>query len=426
MNKQSILAVPDENRVEELLGKIQPVPSENFHQKMKQAAWRTENFGFQVKSRSNQRVRLALAMIALFLLAGLLISPQGRAWAQDFLQFFIRTESDQLPLQPWQLTPYPTPTISATMLSIANAEEQIGFDAREFIASPAELTLQGARVEGEVIYIDYVKAENTCRLTLAQTLNGEYPDANLWSRFAAGDIQTVKIGEFDGELFHDSSSTPPVVRLLWEQPDDGFPPPSLMGSSDWRPGILSLELIESCVPGSMEYLDDDSLIRLALRTVHTRWYDPLVDVEQAERQVGFSVLKLPNENAELFTLVGASVDPQYRLLTLVYHSPDGSAVQSGRTFTIEKWPTTEPIETCDLCAAIGASAQVITISVRGTTGEYVQGVWNLTNVGPRWEPVPHRKIIRWQEDGYWLELGMWSSLGSHTMEDLIAIAEDLK
>jgi hypothetical protein len=185
-------------------------------------------------------------------------------------------------------------------------------------------------------------------------------------------------------------------------------------------------LIESCKPGSTDYLNDEHLLQLARRTVHTGWYDPLIDLEQAERQVGFSALQLPEENTELFTLAGASIDPQYRLLTLIYHSPDGSAVQSGRTFTIEKWPMTESIETCDLCAAIGASAVVIPVSVRGTTGEYVEGVWNLTNNGPVWETMPFRKIIRWKEDGYWFELEMWSSLGSHTMEDVIAVANDLK
>ena len=84
-------------------------------------------------------------------------------------------------------------------------------------------------MEGAVIYIDYVKAEDTCRLTLAQTLNGGYPNANLWDHFAASDIQTVKVGDFDGELVHDPSSTPPVVRLRWQQPDDGASPPSRLG-----------------------------------------------------------------------------------------------------------------------------------------------------------------------------------------------------
>jgi hypothetical protein len=372
-----------------------------------------------------QRVGVATLMVVA-LLAIVFTTPQGQTFAQSILRFFIRTKSDRLPLQPWQLTPFPTPTIPATMLSMTNAEELVGFDAREFISVPAGLTLQGAHVEGEVIYIEYVSADGKCRLTLAQTLNGKYPNANLWSHFLTKDIRAVKVSEFNGELIYDSSNTPPIIRLRWQQPDDGFPPPSLIDSSSWRPGYLSLELVQSCTPDSAGYLNDKNLLNLAQRTVHTLWRDSLVSIEQAESQVGFGTLQLPDDNAALFTLVGASVDPQYRLITLVYYSPDGSAVQSGLAFTLNQWPTTEPLETCDLCAAIGASAKITIISVRDTTGEYVEGVWELTNTGPAWQSYPFRKTIRWQEDGFWFELSMFTSDGSHTMEDLIVTAENLK
>jgi hypothetical protein len=378
-------------------------------------------------TKQDRVLRMAFATLTV---AALLViaftTPRGQAFAQSILRFFIRTKSDRLPLQPWQLTPFPTPTIPVTMLSMMNAEELVRFDARELIAVPAGLALQGTHVEEEVIYIEYASADNKCRLTLAQTLNIEYPNANLWSRFSAKDIQRVKVGEFNGELIHDVSNATPIIRLRWQQPDDGAPPLSSPFSSSWRPGHLSLELVQACPPDSVGYFNDKNLLDLAQRTVHTLWADSLVSLEQAEDQVGFSALQLPHDNDKLFTFAGASVDPQYRLLTLVYHSPDGSTVQSGRAFTLRQWPTTEPLETCDLCAAIGASAEITTVSVRGTTGEYVQGVWELSNTGPIWQPVPHRKTIRWQEDGYWFELSMWTSDGSHTMEGLIAVAENLK
>lgn len=372
-----------------------------------------------------QRVVVATLMVVA-LLAIVFTTPQGQTFAQSILRFFIRTKSDSLPLQPWQLTPFPTPTIPATLLSMTNAEELVGFDAREFISVPAGLTLQGAHVEREVIYIEYASADGTCRLTLAQTLNSDYPNADLWTRFSNKDIQAVKVSDFNGELIYDFSNTPPIIRLRWQQPDDGFPPPSLIDSSFGKPGYLSLELVQSCTPDSVGYLNDKNILNLAQRTVHTLWADSLVSIEQAESQVGFRALQLLDDNAERFTLAGASVDPQYRLLTLVYHSPDGSAVQSGLAFTLKQWPTTEPLETCDLCAAIGASAKITTISVRDTTGEYVEGVWVLTNTGPAWRSYPHRKTIRWREDGFWFELSMSTSDGSHTMEDLIVTAESLK
>jgi hypothetical protein len=423
MNKQTLLTTPDENKIEELLGKIQPAPSEHFQQRMKRALWRMEQEkGVEMTAR-NRRLKIAVATVTVFIIAVWIATPQGRAWAQQLLQFFVRTESDQLPPLSWQLTPFPSPTIPAPTLSVATAEEQIGFDVREFIAAPAGLTLQGARLAGKVIYIDYASDDGTCRLTLAQALNSDYPDADIWSQFAAENIQMVQVGEVKGELAHDPTNA--VARLRWQQPDDGNPPPTLIGSADGQPGTLSLELIQSCASASPAHLNDESLVRLAQKTVHTPYGDPLIGIEQAENQVGFSALQLPDQNEGAYTLAGASADSQYRLLTLVYNSPDGSAVQSGRTFTLKQWPTTEPVETCDLCAAIGASAQVETIPVRGTSAEYVQGVWELTNEGPSWLPVPNRKVIRWQEDGYWFELGMFTSDGSHTVEDLIAIAEGL-
>ncbi|HEX2997723.1 MAG TPA: hypothetical protein VHP14_23070 [Anaerolineales bacterium] len=424
MNKRPIPAAPDENKIEELLTKIQPVPGEHFYQTMDRANWRIEEKkGVEMNAR-NRRVKVAVAMTIVILIASLIVTPQGRAFAQNILQFFNRAESDQLPPLSWQLTPFPTQTIPAPTLSVANAEEQIGFDIREFIAAPAGLTLQGARLAGKTIYIDYASDDGACRLTLAQALNSGDPNADIWKQFAAADMQAVQVGEFSGELVHDPANA--TVHLRWQQPDDGYPPPALIASADWQPGTLALELIQSCTPDSPAYLSEESLIRLAQKTVHTPYADPLMRIEQAESQVGFKALQLSEENSGNYTLAGASIDSQYRLLTLVYHSPDGSAVQSGRGFTLKQWPTTEPVDTCDLCAAIGASAQVETISVRGMNGEYVQGVWVLTNDGPSWQPVPQRKVMRWQENGYWFELGMFTSDGSHTVEDLITIAEELR
>ena len=63
MNKQNIPAAPDENKIEELLATIQPVPSEQFHQKMKQVAWRVDE-GHRVATK-NFRLKLTFAIITL-------------------------------------------------------------------------------------------------------------------------------------------------------------------------------------------------------------------------------------------------------------------------------------------------------------------------------------------------------------------------
>ena len=77
MNKQNIPA--NENKIEELLTKIQPVPSEHFHQKMNQAVWRVEQEkGIEMTAR-NRRVKLAVAVTIVFLITIFVATPQGRA-----------------------------------------------------------------------------------------------------------------------------------------------------------------------------------------------------------------------------------------------------------------------------------------------------------------------------------------------------------
>lgn len=149
-----------------------------------------------------------------------------------------------------------------------------------------------------------------------------------------------------------------------------------------------------------------------------------MSVEEAEAQVGFRGLRLSEEDAFHFIPAGATVEPKYQRLTLVYNAPDEGMLQSG--VTIDKWPATIPMNPSDLTDAVGPSAVVKTVALRGTTGEYVVGVWHLSDNGPIWESYPNVSKVRWQEDGYWYELGMFTSDGSQTMEELIAIADGMK
>ena len=167
MDKNNISGMPDENKIEELLGKIQPVPSERFHQKMKQATWRFENLG-SLSKNANNHMRWVLTMTVLLLLAGLLISPQGRAWAQEVLQFFSRINSLTIKLPESQLkwledvdnpydlplVPVIIPTVSPEMAvlpgcetpqesqsygcQVALAKSQLGFDLKELPAKPED------------------------------------------------------------------------------------------------------------------------------------------------------------------------------------------------------------------------------------------------------------------------------------------------
>ena len=229
MNKQNLSAVPDENKIEELLGKIQPVPSENFHQKMRQASW----LGKQSHpDMSSYRFRMALAAMVIVILATLAATPQGRAWAQEVVQFFKRVNFTSIPVSPeeqeWMsargetydlpLVPVFIPTPAPEMMSleecqapqnihsyacqVAYAESKLGFDLKEFPKTPEgwifkSIIFDTALQTATITYTHY--SEHGGDFVLKQGF-GEFQNAyGIWSLVPAEKVETVKIGSYTGE-----------------------------------------------------------------------------------------------------------------------------------------------------------------------------------------------------------------------------------
>jgi len=106
--------------------------------------------------------RLAFSVIAFVaLLIITLATPQGRAFAQNILQFFTRAESNSFELAPSQIVPLETAQAEATavppspLIGVAEAEAQVGFDALELPSVPNGFEYLGARLYGNVISIEY-------------------------------------------------------------------------------------------------------------------------------------------------------------------------------------------------------------------------------------------------------------------------------
>jgi hypothetical protein len=232
MNKQSILAVPDENRIEELLRILRPVPSERFHQKMKQAAWRVEG----KRTVKNVRLKIAFAIVTLLIISALFITPQGRAWAQEVFQFFKRTNSTTIPLSEHDLksmefveervelplVPVFVPRVSAAMAAlpgcetpresqsyrcqIAIAEFELGFDLKELPRKPQGWKFEfvhydTASKNTTIVYSFDLSYRNFGNLHLTQGLgdiSGFYKD-RPWQVVPAETVETVKVGNHDGE-----------------------------------------------------------------------------------------------------------------------------------------------------------------------------------------------------------------------------------
>jgi len=121
--------------------------------------------------------------------------------------------------------------------------------------------------------------------------------------------------------------------------------------------------------------------------------------QEAETQAGFDTFA-PLEPPAGMIFLGASYDSQHQIVAQSFgREPD--------SFELTLWQ--QPIEVHQSCGDIsnycdnitggnlvGASTQVETVQIGAVTGEYVEGVWNLTDAGPVWEPTPFMKTLRWQ------------------------------
>jgi hypothetical protein len=328
MNKQHIPPNPDENRIEELLRKIQPLPGENFHEKMQQTAWRVD--GRKQPGIKSFRLKIAFAVVFLAVLAILFVTPPGQAWAQEVFQFFNRINSSTIELPerdlkqmqelPGQydlpLVPVIIPAVSPEMAAlpgcdtpeaaqsygcqVALAESQLGFDLKELPAQP-----EGWR-------FDAVRFATTSRsATIGYSLDSQQPSYGTfylrqgegifsevypndpWSLVPADKVEKVKVGMYDGEYVRGSFSLPANgSRLVWSDTDRH----SRLAWSDGTRWFL-IELWPNL--NLPDRLDRDRLIELAERLVdappeQAETLDPdfLASVSDAEKVSGFD-LKAP-------------------------------------------------------------------------------------------------------------------------------------
>ncbi len=201
-----------------------------------------------------------VVVTTLVLAALVVVTPQGRSLAQGLLQLFTPTEETSFPLADSQIASAPeedSPTVAAPvpLLTVAEAEEQAGFDVAELTSVPAGLTYLGARVYGDTISIEYEAEGHGSHLVIAQSQNG-YRESE-WDRVPSEYVVPVTIGDLTGEFVHGmfvvypgeetATWTPeaPNLRLRWEA--DGM----------W------FEITKQGSVEAVEYIDQDALVALA-------------------------------------------------------------------------------------------------------------------------------------------------------------------
>lgn len=210
------------------------------------------------------KLRLAygtLAVVVLLVLA--LLTPQGRAFAQQVFQFFARADQDQYPLQAWQMTP-PAQTSSESPFkySVQEAETLAGYDVLSPVEMPFGMVFVGASYDEKyhIVAQAFGQGADFLELSLWQQPLEYYqpcgdisqPCDNMLGGNLAGasaDIQTVQIGDLTGEY----------VEGVWNLTDTGpvWEPTLLLKTLRWKNDTMIFEL----VGGANQTRDD--LVKLA-------------------------------------------------------------------------------------------------------------------------------------------------------------------
>jgi hypothetical protein len=219
--------------------------------------------GEKMKTKRLYRIpRFALVAVMLVaLLAAALLTPQGRALSQSILQFFTQAEETTVPLPPSQIAAgetepsAPTAEPPAPLISLAEAEAQVGFGVAELPFVPDGLNYLGARLYGDAVSIEYQTQGYDGHLIIKQSQQGFVQSD--WDKVPAHAVVPVKIGELDGEFAHGTfvvyagetvatwNPDAPILRLRWVQ--DGV----------W------FEMTKSGNAEAIAYLDQAHLIELA-------------------------------------------------------------------------------------------------------------------------------------------------------------------
>ncbi len=213
-----------------------------------------------IKPRRIPRFALAVTLF-LALLVVFFVTPQGRSFAQSVLEFFTRAESTTFPLEDSQMAPMvpdetsPTAAPPAPLISVAEAEAQVGFDIAELPYVPEGFVYLGARLYGNNVNIEYQTPDLGGHLNIMQSQDGFYQSD--WDNVPPDAVVSVKIGELDGEFVQgifvvypgETTATwnpdAPILRLRWVNNGVWF---EITKSGDVQP---------------IEYLDQAGLIEIA-------------------------------------------------------------------------------------------------------------------------------------------------------------------
>jgi hypothetical protein len=306
------------------------------------------------------------------------------------------------------------------LAELAEARKVAAFDVQELPSTPQGMVFQGATATSGSITLQYASEEQGAgTLSINESLTGEN-----WEEFPTEAMTEIHVGEVDAELIKgayifrpgDASGTwnadVNIMHLRWSQN-----------------GVWFEILLTGGGVGSLAHLDQDGLIALAESMMEGPFS---LEIAEAEALAGFDVLK-PTWVPEALSFKGAAFESkewqrkQNTVRTFYFFSSDeyGPGLESNGVILTQQ--PIESVEDCEICDLIGPTAEVQTVQIGGSTGEYVLGVWKADDSGNWiWEDEPYLQRLRWQANGVAFELLYMGPPEAVTKADLVAIAESLK
>lgn len=425
--------------------------------------------GEKMNSTRPQRVpRAMLITLTIILLLTLtLITPQGRAFAQSILQFFIRSESDAVPVPtsaplnwvgqtpgavPATSTPLPAAALFADECgdfsnpgcSVEQIRSRVDFTVKEPARLPEGLYFMGATGGPDDVLLSYGSQDMSFSLTLfADRWTGTLsPDTDLVG--ASATIEKVQIGNLNGEYFKGSFVYQSGQDVATWDPDFGSE------TLRWVDGDTSYKLLYGSFQKSLnkegmvaiaESMTSEPIVNLPMPspTVDPYAWDPKeywnLSISEAQEQAGFKLL-LPTELPEILSVMGARYEEKHGYVQVNYQTLPGESLVLSQQIS-------DNPENCALCdisigdyndveqenpdnlRVVPVDANLEIVQIGTVTGKYVEGVWSGTDCcGWVWDPQPYLKTLRWWKDGMAFEI----AYGGLELEkaDLIRIAESIK
>ncbi len=402
--------IPNEKQIEELLEGSLPKPGKRLEKRLSAAPWTPRAV---VRRRSASVVISAVMMIALLIAA----TPQGRAFAQSILRYFVRVETVAVPTANTELIPAetevvetkPAPisvegcgTILSPHCSADEVRSLVGFPIRELDVNLTQLRLVGATTVGQngVAFV-YQGEIGTLNFTQVPV---EHDIAQQWRVGSSALVEAVAIGNVWGEYVRGGwfglglveegavnwEDTAALQTLRWEE--DGIQYTLWFASAKTDDGIPNL--------------DKSALVELAdnLKTPsESTAPTPKPTLKEVEALTGFTITEPVNLPTGL-TLTKAVYSSQYNAACLYYHN-DADTNLPAVTLFESNWalPAIEDIQTKAFYNGVEVkiAAEVETVSVHGADS----GVATLITTGIEpskvcgGEETPANRALLWQSNG---------------------------